>query len=66
MSSEYKYKFSKVNGERYLQIWKDGKFHRSVGKAEKLNKLLVRHELLIEQTKKRFEKLTKIGEEILR
>lgn len=44
MKQGYYYKISKVKGNSYLQIWKDGKFVRSCGSAKKLEEKLVRLE----------------------
>jgi len=63
--TEYKFKFSRVNGKKYLQIWKDGQFHLSCGSAEKLAAKLVRYDSLVEQTKKFHEIKTKIADEVL-
>ncbi len=46
MKQGYYYKTSKVKGNTYLQIWKDGEFIRSCGSAIKLNEKLVRLENL--------------------
>ena len=65
MEENYKFKFSSVNGQKYLQIWKDGKFYKSCGTAKKLANKLVQYDILLEQTKKYEEIKTKISEEVL-
>jgi len=41
MKQGYYFKISKVKGNTYLQIWKDGEFVLSCGSAKKLHEKLV-------------------------
>jgi len=66
LKDQFKFKFSVVNGQKYLQIWKDGQFFKSCGTAEKLANKLVQYDYLLEQTKKFNEIKTKISNEVLK
>lgn len=55
-----RFKISRVNGEKYLQIWDDNQFLMSCGSAEKLYERLVRFKELEGQTKKWSDIRTKI------
>lgn len=64
----YYYKFSKVNNEAYIQIWRRDKmaineYVGTLGKAEKASNILVEHKKLKEQTKIYQEIKTKIQTE---